>query len=119
MMKGAPGIKYLHNPRHRDGSPGKSQWTIDKPEELACFKNALSNKWVLPYTGWGLYYQDGKVTYLGISWDRETELFIAKFVDSHEDSIWHGYPADCFRNQRDIPAMEILKKWLPPAKGLA
>lgn len=43
----------------------------------------------------------------------ERELFIAKFVDSNENSKCHGYPADpCNEKQQDIPPEIILNDWL-------
>ena len=112
LVQISPGLSYLHNPRHRDGSPSKSQWTINYDQELTCFKKSHTNSWLSTDTGWGLHFNNRKVDHLGISCDRLRRLFIAKFIANSNPSYWHGYPADYQINVRDIPAVEILDAWI-------
>src|ERR671920_1055150 len=50
-----PGVFYLNHPHHRNRLPEKSQWTITKIEERACFAKALGEGWVSNDVGWGLH----------------------------------------------------------------
>lgn len=86
-------------------------------EERGCFINAMKSCWNLPmYNGWGLYFENGQVAYVGVTASdepEERELFIAKFVDSDKNDRWHGYPADpCGEKKQDIPPEKILNTWL-------
>ena len=112
LVQISPGLSYLHNPRHRDGSPSKSQWTINYAEELTCFKESHAHSWLLIDTGWGLHFSNQKADHLGISCDKLRSLFIAKFIANDNPSYWHGYPADYQVNVRDIPSLEILNNWM-------
>ena len=112
-----PEIFYIHKSDHRSNSPDKSQWRITPDEEKDCFTGAIKAKWTNSSCGWGLHFDDtAKVMYVGVtakSNPEERELFIAKFVDSNENSKWHGYPADpCNEKQQDIPPELILNDWL-------
>jgi hypothetical protein len=103
-------MKYVPNLRHRDGTPGKSQWIISELQELASFEGAITNGWCMTHVGWGLHSPNGTPEYLGVAIDRCTRLFLAKFVGG--DLIWHGYPADPQRNYQDIPHPILLREWL-------
>lgn len=107
-----PGLSYLHHPHHRDGTPLKSQWIIGHPEERICFINSYNRNWLLDNIGWGLHFIDESVDYLGVSHDRQRQLFIAIFMENQNQSFWHGYPADYQVNIQDIPSEEVLSKWL-------
>ncbi len=102
---------------HRDQSDKKSQWHISTDAERECFVKSITAEWNLPqYNCWGLHFEDEKVSYLGVTARSESELrqlFIAKFIDSNQNSKWHGYPADpCNEKQQDIPPEVILNDWL-------
>jgi hypothetical protein len=104
---------YLPNPKHRDKSPNKSQWTITVADELVCFREADQRAWLLVDEGWGLHLTAGLPAYLGVAAvDQTRKLFIAKFVVSHVPPVWHGYPADPQSNEQDIPGEVILGRWL-------
>lgn len=112
-----PGMVYIHKLDHRNRSSEKSQWIISMDEERNCFTGAMTASWNLPqHNCWGLHFEDGAVAYVGTTAQNEPEsrqLFIAKFVDSNQNSKWHGYPADpCGTKQQDIPPEPILKDWL-------
>jgi len=111
------GIFYIHKLDHRNNSPDKSQWSITPDEETNCFTGAITAKCTKSSCCWGLHFDNTKkVMYVGVtakSNPEERELFIAKFVDSNENSKWHGYPADpCNQKQQDIPPEFILNDWL-------
>lgn len=112
LVQVLPGLNYLHNLQHRDGTAMKSQWIIGYAEERTCFINSYNNAWFNNNTGWGLHFYDQIVDYLGVSHDRERRLFIAKFVADNGPSYWHGYPADYQINIQDIPREDVLNKWL-------
>lgn len=107
-----PGFVYRLNPDHRNGTGGKSQWTIPPPDEVRCFRQADDRAWLSVNVGWGLHMPDGGPQFLGISEDRSRALFVAKFVASEAPVAWHGYPADHQRHPQDIPAPSVLKAWL-------
>ena len=101
---------YSHDPQHRNQTPGKSQWSISRQDESACFAVAHSMGWIDGEKGWGLHCLNGALQYLGFGQDHTTRVFMAKFV-GHQDT-WHGYPADHQRNQQDIPSEPVRKIWL-------
>lgn len=112
-----PNVAYIHKMDHRDQSDKKSQWSISTDLERKCFVDAICAQWNLPqHNCWGLHFEDGKVSFLGITTRSEPkprQLFIAKFVDSNKNSKWHGYPADpCDEKQQDIPPDSIRNDWL-------
>ena len=111
-----PDISYIHKKDHRDNTPEKSQWTISELEERDCFEFSLRNNWNTPdCVSWGLYFDHtGNVGYLGKSASKEADkqnLFLAKFVDSNKNNLWHGYPANHTKNQ-DRPPEQILNNWM-------
>lgn len=103
--------KYFCHAHHRDGRKTKSQWTITEAQEIAVFGDAVANDWLVDTIGWGLYLEDGKVAYLGVSGDGKRRLFVAKFWDSYSKDEWHGFPADQ-RKSQDKPPWEIANKWV-------
>ena len=103
-------MTYAPNPQHRNKTKGKSQWSISRAQEVACFDTTHANQWVENNNGWGLHYSAGVPDYLGLAQDHTTRVFIAKFVGNQ--GIWHGYPADHQQNQQDIPTERILAIWM-------
>lgn len=103
---------YSANPVHRNGTLGKSQWTIPVPDEDLCFTRAVARGWILKNVGWGLHDSgtEGQIDYLGVARDHRTLVFIAKFIGN--SGAWHGFPADHQQSRLDIPDSEILKKWM-------
>ena len=106
------GVFYVNHPPHRNRTAGKSQWRITEIEERSCFEKTLSKSWVLADVGWGLHLVDGRVRYLGVGRDHHTRVFIAKFVDSNNTALWHGYPVDHQTSIKDRPNESVLKRWL-------
>jgi hypothetical protein len=104
------GVDYTPNPLHRNWTSGKSQWTVQVAEEVAIFTNVHTSSWIEAGVGWGVYYNNGAIDYLGIAQDHITQVFLAKFVS--DQNTWHGYPADHQRNRKDIPPPSITKRWL-------
>jgi hypothetical protein len=103
---------YTVHPHHRNGNPHKSQWTINKGEEVVCFENARLYCWLIVDNGWGLHLIDKRPHCLGVGKDRHRRLFVAKFVGKLATDEWHGYPADHVINFRDIPPAPVLQSWL-------
>lgn len=108
----APGVTYCIHSHHRNGTPGKSQWSIPKIHERDAFVHARNQNWLLQDVGWGLHIAGGQVAYLGVAQDRKRQLFVAKFVDGDQIQAWHGYPADHQQHPKDIPTQNTLQKWL-------
>lgn len=102
---------YIHIKAHRNSSPQKSQWTINRNEEVAIFHNSIARGWILKNSGWGLYMPNGTPAYLGIDKSKSKNLFIAKFV-SKNSNFWHGYPADYTRRPQDVPHEEVINSWI-------
>ena len=108
-------VFYIHKMDHRDGTAKKSQWIISEEDERICFTRAYGVWHDSNYTCWGLHFDGGLASYLGISKasaSGQNYLFVAKFIDSNQNSRWHGYPADHVSNQQDIPSPTVLKNWL-------
>lgn len=95
-------MSYLPNEQHRNGNPEKSQWTISLDDELASFFQAEERGWQESNKAWGLHLVEGRIIYLGVTKNRQTPVFIAKYTCSR-DAVWHGYPADYRNNSQDIP----------------
>ena len=110
----ASNVFYLIHPQHRaKGNPKKSCWTITEPEEVASFRFALQQGWLIATLGWGLHMVDGTPQFLGLAApDHTRKLMLAKFVDGSSDDHWHGYPADHERHRQDLPPVSILQNWL-------
>jgi hypothetical protein len=105
------GMVYLPHPDHRNASPTKSQWTITVQEELMAFQLSHARRWLNAGVGWGLHLVDGQPAYLGVLRDTQSRAFLAKFVGSETQPVWHGYPADHCRTH-DQPAVAVLDDWL-------
>ena len=102
-------MDYVPNPVHRNGTPGKSQWTIAAHDEQRSFDRCVEEGWYRQNTGWGLHLHDGKPDWLGVTRDHRTPSFIAKFVGA--DGTWHGYPADV-THSKDVPSEVVIGAWL-------
>jgi hypothetical protein len=102
---------YLIHPHHRDGTLIKSQWIINESEEVECFKKSINNNWNYQNCCWGLYFENSKIAYLGLSAKNRKKIFIAKFINN-DSNDWHGYPIDPQYNNADIPNTSVLNIWL-------
>lgn len=91
-------------------SPHKTRWTITPLKELQCFELAYSSGWMDTFACWGVHVVGGVADRLGIN-SRNEKLLFAKFVDSGQNCVWHGYPADYRRKTNDTPSYEILGEW--------
>ncbi len=116
-----PGIRYGCHPDHRNGNRAKSQWTIQQAEEITAFTYCYDHTWFIGDRAWGLHYQQGSLTYLGVGVDRQRALFVARFEDGNSNQQWHGYPADHQRNVHDRLPEQLKELWirngvLDPAK---
>ena len=108
-------MPYGFKPDHRDNTTLKSQWVILCADEVNCFNLATSQDWSSDAsTRWGLHFNPS-VANLGQSalafGIPPRALFIAKFIDGNANDLWHGYPADPYRNQHDLPPTSVLKIW--------
>ncbi|MDJ1503407.1 hypothetical protein [Xanthocytophaga agilis] len=108
-------VKYLIHEQHRNTSfkNRKSQWLISESDEVACFDNAYNSGWLDgSYVCWGLKIDtSNSLEVIGHATDN-TELKIAKFVDSNNNEAWHGYPAHYQDKPQDRPSESILSKWV-------
>ena len=107
-------VRSVHR---RKGNPEKCIWTINPKEEVECFKNTTSAKWLdtnawsIAKHGWGLKIAvNGGLEEVGIS-DQGESLKIARFKDTSLTYEWHGYPADYCRRQQDKPPILVLTDW--------
>lgn len=108
------GEPYVLKSDHRTGGHDKSQWIIEREEEIRVFEYAYDSKWLSKTNAWGLYLPNGQLWFLGRSAAKEPvkqNLWIAKFVQSLTPFFWHGYPADYRRKIHDRPDSAILKNW--------
>jgi hypothetical protein len=110
IVRGEDSTDYAPNPVHRDRTQGKSQWTVTLPEEVAIFTRTYVSFWVQANEGWGLYYNNGVIAYLGKARNHLTKVFLAKFVS--DQNLWHGYPVDYQQSEKDIPPTSITNLWL-------
>src|ERR1700686_2260099 len=107
-----PGIRYLIVPKHRNGTPGASQWTVGVNIELDIYVTTRMNGWLNVLDGWGLLLERGTAIYLGLAEDHATNVFIAKFVGSEvgADQVWHGFPV--LNNHDDgRPTAQVAFDW--------
>ena len=108
-------MPYRSKPDHRDGTNLKSQWTILYNQEVASFDLATREDWSSgATTRWGLHMNPapGNLGQSASAFGTPTRpLFIAKFIDGDANDLWHGYPADPYRNQHDIPPSSVLRAW--------
>jgi len=115
-----PGLHYACHPDHRNGNGNKSQWTIIKTDEIACFMHAHAQAWVDGRRAFGIFPL-GNPNYLGLAKERHRRLFLARFDDGNGNQHWHGYPADPQKKTGDrlpeqIKEALIRTSVLPPAK---
>jgi hypothetical protein len=111
---------YAPHLKHRNETPGASQWTISIEEEHTSFIWSWESGWCRDRKGWGLHLVEGAITSLGRIVNPTTFVYIAKFVGDTERLNWHGYPADG-RKPQDIPIEPVRQLWidrklLTPAK---
>ncbi len=103
---------YQINPKHRDGSLYKSQWTIKNQEEAAVFGWALEHDSHSGKYYWGVFLNRGVCRVLGQTAKRQDSK-IARFECSSQPRIWHGYPVDYVNNpQNNCPHRTVLYKWV-------
>lgn len=106
------GLKYVMNVKHRNGTKGAGQWSINETEEVQCFELAIHNHWLVARNGWTLHLPDGsKADWLGVADDHVTRAFIAKLVTNSTRDVWHGYPIVNDRNEHS-PPREVVRDWL-------
>lgn len=104
--------EYIISSQHRrTGNPDKCIWTITFEEEVNCFSNSYTEKWISNTKAWGLIVENDLLKVVGQN-NEQQELKLAKFVDANRNNIWHGYPADYMNRVHDIPVEHILKKWV-------
>lgn len=106
-----PGVSYVINNQHRNGTPTKSQWNITEDEELDTFRLGRLHGWVFANEGWSLHVVNGIPAYLGVGTNRNLQLFIARFRKAPHVADWHGYPIDPARNH-DRPVKAVTDAWL-------
>lgn len=102
--------RYFIYSHHRKNKKNKSIWTITREEEVDCFVLAQTNNWKQDFVSWGIIHDGTAIKELGTNPQNEI-LKLAKFVDSNNNDIWHGYPADYIRNDQDRPNMSVLQAW--------
>lgn len=107
-----PTTTYICHPVHRNGRPGKSQWTINEQEEVDCFRQTFQAQWIIDHKGWGLHIVNGFPYKLGVAQDRVTDVFVAKFVGNQQIAEWHGFPADHRKNSSDKVDEAVAWDWL-------
>jgi hypothetical protein len=76
------------------------------------FKYTAYKNWIFEENGWGLFIDKDIINYLGIINNRNTSIFIAKFVVDINHNAWHGYPADYQFKAQDVPDKEVINKWI-------
>lgn len=106
------GFIYVFDPNHRNRTPRKSQWSISEIEEQTVFEDSVVKQWRDGPEGWGVYYPEGTIDYLGLDHTHSKRVFIAKFRSNQQEVIWHGYPVDHSYSTYDTPPSEIIRNWL-------
>jgi hypothetical protein len=102
--------KYYISSAHRRNQKNKSRWPITRDNEVECFVSSHLNNWIEVICCWGLFPSGSNLLELGQNSQKES-LKIAKFVAKNNTNVWHGYPADYYRNSQDRPSMFILENW--------
>ena len=95
---------------HRNGTCGKSQWTISVDDELDLFAEAKRDGQLFDDKGYAIWIIDNNAGVLGVT-EHDSETKLARFVDGTRSDHWHGYPANYLRAKNDIPPMTLLKLW--------
>src|SRR5258708_8337489 len=54
------GLTYVINMKHRNGTKGAGQWTINEKDEARCFELATHNHWLVAKSGWTLHLPNGE-----------------------------------------------------------
>lgn len=105
--------KYILANHHRNRqNSNKSLWTITQDEEVESFRLMYINNWIVNNNkGWSLHRVNYLNEILGLS-TQQKNVQIAKFVDSSNNSQWHGYPVDYRKSVYDRPTADILKDWV-------
>jgi len=104
-------VTYEIHPKHRNRTPGASQWTVSEEDEVATFERARERNWLLSAHGWGLHVPNDVAAYCGTAQDHRTPAFLAKFVDDTRSNVWHGYPT--LNDHRDNrPPDAVVADWL-------
>lgn len=107
------GKAYRTHPKHRNGTPGASQWatSISESIEFSIFEAAEREGWV-----------DGAGNYWGVGVSRNSrpqilgtlsEAYSKHPATSNPSDPWHGYPASpAKKGSGDVPPKDILDTWL-------
>jgi len=107
------GKNYIFTNQHRTRqNTNKSLWTISEDDEFNSFSLMCDKDWISDqYKGWSLHRVGLVNDILGVN-PKDEEVQIAKFVDSSQNSSWHGYPVDYRESVHDKPHNEVLQKWV-------
>ena len=104
--------RYIIASHHRRvGNPNKSIWTISNSGEIECFVFSFISNWFEENICWGVSAIGADLQVVGKN-NYNEDLKIAKFIDSNNNKIWHGYPADYMRKAQDRPATQTLHDWV-------
>jgi hypothetical protein len=103
-------IYYISSAHRNLVTADKSKWTISVNKEVECFIEGQTSEWIEDNFSWGLKFNGNALEEIGVNTQNQV-LKIAKFIDSSNNNIWHGYPADYIRKQQDRPSIAILSKW--------
>lgn len=95
---------------HRNGTVGKSQWTISVDDEFDLFAKAKRDGQLFDDKGYALWIVADAACVLGLT-EHESETRLARFEDGTRSDHWHGYPANYLRAKNDIPPMSLLRLW--------
>lgn len=107
---------YQPHSKHRNATPGASQWTITASDESACFRLAFAKLWTFKSVSWGLHFHapyapaaQPHTLGLGFVAGLQEPVKIAKFVTNQ--GIVHGYPVAHWVTTNDRPPASILAQW--------
>lgn len=95
---------------HRNGTAGKSQWSIPVDDEFDLFAKAKKDGQIFDDKGYALWIVGDAACVLGVT-EHESKTRLARFVDGTRTDHWHGYPANYLRAKNDIPPMSLLRQW--------
>jgi hypothetical protein len=108
---------YKTHPKHRNATPGASQWSISLAEEQSCYGLCCSEQWIFKGVSWGLHFgtayaSAAQPVTLGVDEiaGLQEHVKIAKFVS--DQGITHGYPVAHWASTHDRPPVSVLEKWL-------
>jgi hypothetical protein len=104
--------KYIISPHHRmKGKRDKTIWTLSHDGEVECFIFSYSSEWFEGNICYGLVIENNTPVVVGEN-PSGGKLKLAKFIDSSNTSLWHGYPADYLERAQDRPNESILRSWV-------